>query len=100
MGDCGKRAFEAGLRWCGIFDEVPSLETSDKLKEHAERYGLIVITSGTLSKIGNAPVLVVYEDGREATDDQYHAVFCSDAAPFSRWKNYMFIVGWEKINRC
>ena len=99
MNDCGKRAFEAGLRWCGIYDKVPNLETSQKLEEWAKKYGLTIITNGSLSGIGNVPVLAVYEDGREATDSQYHAVFCSDAAPFSRWNNFMFIIGWERIKQ-
>lgn len=96
MGDCGKRAFEAGLRYSGIFESVPSLTTNEDLKEYAECYGLEYIESGEIKK-GNYPVLVVYKDAYEETDSEYHAVFCSDIAPLAKKPIFCIITGWDNL---
>ena len=96
MGDCLRRSFEAGLRWCGVNDAVPNMSTSDEAIEFCEKYGLSYSESGRLQS-GNDPVLVIYKDDLTSTDSIYHSVFASDAAPFTRWEVYSVITGWRKL---
>jgi hypothetical protein len=46
---------------------------------------------------GNVPVLVIYRDGKEATDGEHHACFASDVAPFYRWPILYAVTGWESL---
>ena len=96
MGNCGKRAFEAGLRFAGIKDSVGDLQTSNDIRDTASKYGLTYIENGEL-KAGNYPVLVLYQDNKEFTDSEWHAVFLSDIAPVRKYKIHSIIIGWEKI---
>lgn len=94
MGDCLKRSFEAGLRWCGINDVVPNISMSHEAEEFAKKYGLSYIDSGNPNS-GNDPVLVIYKDDHTSTDSTYHSVFTSDIAPFSKWEIFAVITGWR-----
>jgi hypothetical protein len=94
MGDCLKRSFEAGLRWCGINDVVPNISMSHEAEEFAKKYGLSYIDSGNPNS-GNEPVLVIYKDDHTSTDSTYHSVFASDLAPFSKWEIFAVITGWR-----
>ena len=96
VGDCLKRSFEAGFRWCGIDDQVQNIQMSGEAEELATRYGLHYIDSGAM-KGDNNPVLVIYADNYTETDAMYHAVFASDGAPFARWSVYAIIVGWREL---
>ncbi len=96
MGDCLKRSFEMGLRYSGITDKIPNIQTNTELKVFAEKYGLTYIENGKAPK-GNYPVLVAYKDNYEMTDSEYHAVFCSDIAPFKNIPIFCIITGWDKL---
>ena len=96
MGDCLKRSFEAGLRWCDINDEVPNIGMSHEAREFADKYNLSYIDNGQ-PESGNEPVLVIYKDDNTATDATYHAVFVSDFAPLVKWEIFAIITGWSKL---
>ena len=96
MGDCLKRSFEAGLRWCGINDKVPNISMSHEAQKFASKYGLRYIDNGnTNSK--NEPVIVIYKDDNTETDGTYHSVFVSDIAPLVKWEIFAVIAGWRKL---
>lgn len=85
-GDCLIRAFRAGLQYCGLSTDNPLVMTeSDHLRSAAESYGLTFLWKGAKIQEGNHPVLIVYQDDSDATTGEYHAVFASDQAPFTRW---------------
>jgi hypothetical protein len=96
MGDCLKRSFEAGLRWCGINDVVPNISMSHEAQELASKYGLQYIDNGNPNS-KNEPVIVIYKDDNTATDSVYHSVFVSDIAPFVKWEIFAVIAGWREL---
>lgn len=96
MGDCLKRSFEAGLRWCGINDAVPSVVSSLDAQGLAQKYGLTYVEKGEI-KASNEPAIVIYRDGFESTNSEYHAVFVSDLAPLSRWGIFAVIYGFCEL---
>lgn len=96
MGDCLKRSFEAGLRWCGINDEVPNISMSHEAQELSSKYGLFYIDNGN-PNTKNEPVLVIYKDDNTVTDSVYHSVFASDIAPFAKWEIFAVITGWREL---
>ena len=101
VNDCANRSFIAGLRWAGITrNHLPDLSELDTLIDVAGKYGLRCVTNG-YTKTGNSPVLVVYQDNKVATSSIYHAVFCSDAAPFSRegLLDSVVIYGWDELRK-
>lgn len=95
LGDCGKRSFNTGLRYCGLPDIDRDLKMSDDVIAMARNYGLDVYSHGRPYNARNEPVLVIYRDGQKATDSEYHAVFASDIAP---WRAaYVIIAGWDDL---
>lgn len=96
MANCLKRSFEAGLRWCGINDRVPNMQMSGEAEKFAAKYGLQYIENG-IFKSSDDPVLIIYADGKTATDAMYHAVFASDSAPFAKWDIYAAVIGWPEL---
>lgn len=95
--DCLQRAFQAGLFFCGIKDEVPDISWSNELHELAAKYNLKCSCETDYNKWNNDPVLVFYEDEFTKYDDLCHAVFCSDIQPFLD-KNVLHVVyGWNDL---
>jgi hypothetical protein len=98
MGNCGKRAFEAGLRWAGILADVGNPTNTDHLTALANKYGLHYITFEDLPQpFGNRPALVIYQANYEGVDSENHAVFASDLGPFVRWPIHSVVIGWENL---
>jgi hypothetical protein len=103
-GKCVQRALEAGFRFAGC--EVPalheSISKSANLKSFCESKGLEIYENKTLA-CNDRPVLAVYEvpdeyDLSNSNFKKYHAVFCSDAGPVTRYNVMMIIMGWENLN--
>ncbi len=94
--NCGQRAFRAGLRWCGIEDEVPSLpQTGDSIKLADKYKALVAWWPGLGSFEGDyKPVLVTYANG-----EVNHCVFSSDILPLRDKNIHLIITGWEELRK-
>jgi hypothetical protein len=103
--DCGRRAFNTGLRFAGLSEErdIPVPLESDYLRDVlCKKYGLTCIQNGHVDT-GNRPVLIVYKNGEVSTGEEehheiFHAVFMSDIQPLVDTTSHTVVLGWENLN--
>ena len=98
--DCLRRAFEAGLRWCNVQNNVPQMTCENEAKNFANQFGLSFTSLDRETyRLSNDPIILIYRDNYEATDSEYHAVFLSDSAllTYTRHLNYAVISGFETL---
>lgn len=94
---CFSRAFNAGLRWSGIPDDISIIQdevTFEYAKQVAKKYGLIYRDSGS-QNLGYNPLIAIYK----LDNGNYHAIFLSDNNLVSNMILKAGIIGWPELRK-
>lgn len=106
VGDCAQRSLKAAFRYAQIPYSVAlpeNISWTFTLAKFCRGLGLTVYDKPCNINTGNNSVLAVYEVP-EKTDENnedgkaYHAVFCSDSGPITRYNVTVLVMGWEKLS--